>query len=290
MENVKSNPYSHLTAKERDTISFPAKFLLNKNLLAGTILDFGCGFGKDVELIKAKGFDVVGYDPHYFPIFPTQKFDTVICFYVLNVLLVEEQAQVLMNVSALLKPNGKAYFAVRRDLQYEGYRMHKLHKQQTYQCNIKLPYKSIFKNESCEIYEYQHYTSLNKGNEKASPFFVGNDERELLFESATAFSFFDKYPVNKGHTLVVPKRVVASYFDLSVKEQTACWIMVNKVKDELQKRFNPDGFNVGINVNEDAGQTISHCHIHVIPRYKGDVEQPRGGVRGVIPSKRSYLD
>jgi diadenosine tetraphosphate (Ap4A) HIT family hydrolase len=193
-----------------------------------------------------------------------------------------------MNVSTLLKPNGKAYFAVRRDLQFEGYRMHKLHKQQTYQCNIKLPYKSIFKNESCEIYEYKHYTSLNKGNEKVSPFFVGEDERELLFESATSFSFFDKYPVSKGHTLVVPKRVIASYFDLSVKEQTACWIMVNKVKDELQKRFNPSGFNVGINVNEDAGQTISHCHIHVIPRYKGDVQQPRGGVRGVIPSKKEY--
>jgi len=288
MENLKSNPYSHLTAKERDTISFPAKFLLNKNLFAGAILDFGCGFGKDVELIKAKGFDILGYDPHFFPTFPIKKFDTVICFYVLNVLLAEEQAQVLMNVSALLKLNGKAYFAVRRDLQYEGYRMHKLHKRQTYQCNIKLPYKSIFKNESCEIYEYQHYTSLNKGNEKVSPFFVGNDERELLFESATAFSFFDKYPVNKGHTLVVPKRVVASYFDLSVKEQTACWIMVNKVKDELQKLFNPDGFNIGINVNEDAGQTISHCHIHVIPRYKGDVEQPRGGIRSVIPSKKNY--
>ena len=288
MENVKSNLYSHLTAKERETISFPAKLLLNKNLLAGTILDFGCGYGKDVELIKAKSFDIIGYDPHYFPTFPTQKFDIIICFYVLNVLLAEEQAQVLMNVSALLKPNGKAYFAVRRDLQYEGYRIHKLHKLQTYQCNIKLPYKSIFKNESCEIYEYQHFTSINKGNEKASPFFVGNDDRELLFESATAFSFFDKYPVNKGHTLVVPKRVVASYFDLSVKEQTACWIMVNKVKEELQKRYSPDGFNVGININEDAGQTIPHCHIHVIPRYKGDVEQPRGGVRGVIPSKRSY--
>lgn len=288
MENIKSNSYSYLSAKERDTISFPAKFLLNKNLLIGRVLDFGCGFGKDIELIKAKGFDIIGYDPHYFPTFPTQKYDTVICIYVLNVLLAEEQAQVLMNVSALLKPNGKAYFAVRRDLQYEGYRMHKLHKQQTYQCNIKLPYKSIFKNESCEIYEYQHYTSLNKGNEKVSPFFIGEDERELLFESATALSFFDKYPVSKGHTLVVPKRVVSSYFDLSVKEQTACWIMVNKVKDELQKLFNPDGFNVGINVSEDAGQTISHCHIHIIPRYKGDVEQPRGGIRGVIPSKKEY--
>lgn len=193
-----------------------------------------------------------------------------------------------MNISALLKPNGKAFFAVRRDLTYEGFRIHKLHQKSTYQCNIKLPYKSIFKNENCEIYEYQHYTYLHKGNEKISPFFSSNEEREVLFESATAFSFFDKYPVNKGHTLVIPKRVVANYFDLSVKEQTACWIMVNKVKDEIQKSFNPDGFNVGININEAAGQTISHCHIHVIPRYKGDVEEPRGGIRGVIPSKKSY--
>ncbi len=288
MDNVKSNPYSHHTAKERDSISFPAKFLLNKNLVAGTILDFGCGFGKDVELLKLQGHDIVGYDPHYFPTFPADKFDTVICFYVLNVLLAEEQVQVLMKVSALLKPSGKAYFAVRRDLQFEGYRMHTLHKKQTYQCTIKLPYKSVFLNDNCEIYEYQHYTFLNIGNESVSPFFKGDDQRELLFESATAFSFFDKFPVNPGHTLVVPKRLVSSYFDLSLRQQTACWIMINKVKEELQKRFNPDGFNIGINVNEEAGQSIPHCHIHVIPRYKGDVDEPRGGVRGVIPSKRNY--
>jgi len=285
---IKDNPYSHLTAKERETLSFPARHLLSKHLLAGKVLDFGCGFGKDVELIKDQGLDIVGYDPHYFPTFPEQKFDTVLCFYVLNVLLAEEQANVLMNISALLKPNGKAYFAVRRDLQYEGYRLHKLHKKQTYQCNIKLPFQSIFRNDSCEIYEYQHYTLLNKDNESISPFLKGSEERELLFESATAFSFFDKYPVSEGHTLVVPKRMVASYFDLSVKEQTACWIMVNKVKEELQKRYNPDGFNIGINISEDAGQTIPHCHIHVIPRYKGDVAEPRGGVRGVIPEKRNY--
>jgi len=288
MENLKSNPNSHLTAKERDSISFPAKVLLNKKLFNGSILDFGSGFGKDVELIKAKGFDIVGYDPYYLPNFPTQKFDTIICFYVLNVLLPEEQVQVLMEVSSLLNENGKAYFAVRRDLQYEGYRIHKLHKKQTYQCNIKLPFKSIFKNDNCEIYEYQHYTFLNKGNQKVSPFFMENDERKLLFESATAFSFYDKYPVSLGHSLVVPKRLVANYFELSLKEQTACWIMVNKVKQELQKVYNPNGFNVGININQEAGQTIPHCHIHIIPRYKGDVDNPRGGVRGVIPSKKEY--
>jgi len=288
MENLKPNPNSHLTAKERDSISFPAKVLLNKKLFNGSILDFGSGFGKDVELIKAKGFNIVGYDPYYLPNFPTQKFDTIICFYVLNVLLPEEQVQVLMEISSLLNENGKAYFAVRRDLQYEGYRMHTLHKKQTYQCNIKLPFKSIFKNDNCEIYEYQHYTFLNKGNQKVSPFFIENYERKLLFESATAFSFYDKYPVSLGHSLVVPKRLVANYFELSLKEQTACWIMVNKVKQELQKIYNPDGFNVGININQEAGQTIPHCHIHIIPRYKGDAERPRVGVRGVIPEKKNY--
>jgi diadenosine tetraphosphate (Ap4A) HIT family hydrolase len=230
------NPHSHLTAIERTSLSFPARFLINKNRIKGKILDFGCGIGKDVELLRGKGFDILGYDPHYFPNYPNEKYDTILCFYVLNVLLPEEQAQVLMNVSSLLKPNGKAYFAVRRDIQHEGYRVHKIHKKETYQCIIKLGYKSIFENENCEIYEYQHYTTLNKGNIHLSPFLVGEEIRELIVETATVFSFFDKFPVSKGHALIVPKRLVSNYFDLTLKEQTACWIVVNKVKILLQEK------------------------------------------------------
>ena len=162
MENLKSNQYNHLTAKERETLSFPAKFLVNENLLVGNVLDFGCGFGKDVELLKAKGINVVGYDKHYFPKYPTKKFDTIICFYVLNVLMQEEQANVLMEISQLLKPTGKAYFVVRRDLQHEGFRMHKVHQKPTYQCNVVLNYKSILKNENCEVYEYKHFNQISK--------------------------------------------------------------------------------------------------------------------------------
>lgn len=280
------NRNSHLTAIERTSLSYPARILLSKNKLLGKVLDFGCGVGKDVELLKQKSIDIQGYDPFYFPTFPIEKFDTIICFYVLNVLLPEEQAEVLMNVSNLLKPNGKAYFAVRRDIQYEGFRMHKLHKKETYQCLIKLPYLSVFKNENCEIYEYEHYTTLNKTNTDLSPFLIGDETRELIVETATVFSFYDKFPISKGHSFIVPKRLVSNYFDLTLKEQTACWIVANKVKTILQEKYNPDGFNVGININEDAGQTIFHCHIHIIPRYKGDVENPRGGIRGVIPSKK----
>lgn len=283
-----SNLNSHLTAIERTSLSYPARILLNKKKIVGKVLDFGCGIGKDVELLQHKGFDIVGYDPYYFPEFQTEKFDTILCFYVLNVLLPEEQAEVLMNVSHLLKPNGKAYFAVRRDIQYEGFRIHKVHKKETYQCSIKLGYLSVFKNENCELYEYEHYTALHKGKTEISPFLIGEENRELIVETATVFSFYDKFPVSEGHSLVVPKRLVSNYFDLTLKEQTACWIVVNKVKAILQEKFKPDGFNVGININEEAGQTIPHCHIHVIPRYKGDVENPRGGIRGVIPSKKEY--
>lgn len=288
MENLKSNPYNHLTAKERDSMSFPAKLLLNKNLLVGDVLDFGCGFGKDVELLKAKGINITGYDKHYFPEYPQKKFDTIICFYVLNVLLPEEQATVLMELSQLVKPTGKVYIAVRRDLQFEGFRMHKIHQKKTYQCNVVLNSKSFFKNENCEIYEYKHFNQIKHKANLECPFCNPDVERELIVESATAYAIYDKFPVNDGHALIIPKKHCANYFDLTFKEQSACIFILNKVKEIVGKRFNPDGFNVGININETAGQTVPHVHIHLIPRYKNDVENPRGGVRGVIPNKQNY--
>ena len=282
------NTYSHLTAKERETLSFPAKLLFNKSFLDGDVLDFGCGFGKDVDLLKAKGINIVGYDKHYFPKYPTKKFDTIICFYVLNVLLQEEQATVLMQLSQLIKPTGKIYFAVRRDLQFEGFRTHKVHQKKTYQCNVVLNSKSIFKNENCEIYEYKHFNQLTRKENPTCPFCNPDSARELIVESATAFAMFDKFPVSNGHALIIPKKHCADYFDLTFREQSACMFMLNTVKEILKKKLNPDGFNVGINISEAAGQTVAHVHIHLIPRYKGDVKEPRGGVRGVIPEKKNY--
>jgi SAM-dependent methyltransferase len=201
MEYLKSNPYSHLTAKERDSLSFPAKFLLNKKLLVGEVLDFGCGFGKDVELLKAKGINITGYDKHYLPEYPKKRFDTIICFYVLNVLLPEEQATVLMELSQLVKPTGKVFIAVRRDLQFEGFRTHKLHQKKTYQCNVILNSKSFFKNENCEIYEYKHFNQIKHEANTECPFCNPDTERELIVESATAYAMFDKFPVNAKDTL-----------------------------------------------------------------------------------------
>lgn len=283
-----TNPNYYLTAKERETLSFPARILSERNLLVGDVLDFGCGFGSDIKLLKGKGITIEGYDKHYFPDFPRKKFDTIICFYVLNVLLPEEQATVLMELSALVKPTGKVYIAVRRDLQYEGFRMHKIHQKQTYQCNVILNSKSFFKNENCEIYEYQHYNQLKRNHNPDCPFCNPDPARELILESATAYAIYDKFPVNEGHALIIPKKHYSDYFDLSFKEQSACVFMLNKLKEVVSQKFNPDGFNVGINIGESAGQTVNHVHIHLIPRYKGDVEDPRGGVRGVIPGKQKY--
>lgn len=283
------NIYSHCTAKERDKLSFPAKIVNERNGLNGHILDFGCGFGTDVKFLHEQGYRITGYDPHYFPEYPTGKFDTIICFYVLNVLLPTEQSRVLMEVSRLLKPGGTAYFAVRRDLKKEGYRTHYVHEVPTYQTNVKLPYHSWFSNEFCEIYAYQHYNIVSQQKETECPFCKPDSDRELITESATAFAIWDKFPVNEGHALIIPKRHTADYFDLGFKEQSACWFMLNYVKEIVKAQYKPQGFNVGININEAAGQTVPHVHLHLIPRYAADVENPRGGVRGVIPGKADYI-
>ena len=115
-----------------------------------------------------------------------------------------------------------------------------------------------------------------------------NLEREKILESELSFAIYDGFPVNEGHVLIIPKRHTADYFDLSLEEQKDCIELLNRVKGIVQEKYNPDGFNVGININEAAGQTVSHVHIHLIPRYEGDVEEPRGGVRGVIPKRKSY--
>jgi diadenosine tetraphosphate (Ap4A) HIT family hydrolase len=280
------NRFSHLTAIERIKLSSPTQFLLNKSLLHGRILDFGCGLGHDVKLLQQQGLDIIGYDPYYFPTDLDLQFDTIVCNYVLNVLMPTEQANVLMEIAHLLKPGGKAYYAVRRDLKKEGFREHYVHKKPTYQCTVKLPFHSVLSNNYCEIYEYTHY---NHQRNSANYCLFCNPYRklQLLTESATAYAIFDGYPASKGHTLIIPKRHTSSYFDLPLKEQSACWLMVNKVQEILTAEFQPDGFNVGINISQAAGQKMMHTGIHIIPRYHGDAVGSKGGMRSVIPQSKS---
>jgi diadenosine tetraphosphate (Ap4A) HIT family hydrolase len=107
-------------------------------------------------------------------------------------------------------------------------------------------------------------------------------------ESDLSFAILDGFPVNPGHLLLIPRRHVRDFFDLHEKELTDLMQLLWQAKDHLAKEYYPDGYNVGINVDTAAGQTIPHVHIHLIPRYSGDVEDPTGGVRGVIPWKSKY--
>jgi diadenosine tetraphosphate (Ap4A) HIT family hydrolase len=106
--------------------------------------------------------------------------------------------------------------------------------------------------------------------------------------STSAVSFADHFPLNPGHTLVVPSRHESSVFVLSTAEQGDLWRLVAEVRRDLQDRLSPDGFNIGINDGAAAGQTVDHAHIHVIPRFLNDVPDPRGGVRWVLPDKAAY--
>lgn len=114
-------------------------------------------------------------------------------------------------------------------------------------------------------------------------------DRPVIAENELCYAIRDKFPVTNLHTLVIPKRHVRDFFDLYQPELNALHALLGVVKDEIQSSDPAiSGFNVGVNSGEDAGQTIFHCHVHLIPRRKGDVDNPRGGVRGVIPGKRSY--
>ncbi|MDB2534203.1 HIT family protein [Porticoccaceae bacterium] len=114
------------------------------------------------------------------------------------------------------------------------------------------------------------------------------DKANYEREGDLAFTKTDSYPVSKGHTLVIPKRHISSYFECTDDERLELWSLVEQVKTLLDSVFEPDGFNIGINIGAAAGQTVPHMHIHVIPRYSGDMDDPRGGVRGVIPDKQKY--
>ena len=112
---------------------------------------------------------------------------------------------------------------------------------------------------------------------------------ELQFENQLAYSSIDSYPVSEFHSLIVPKRHVETYFELNNEEIQACNELILKTKKKILKQDSSvKGFNIGTNVGKTAGQSIFHCHIHLIPRREGDVEDPQGGVRSVIPKKQHY--
>ena len=124
--------------------------------------------------------------------------------------------------------------------------------------------------------------------DKNCPFCKAESTREIIASSLLSIAFFDGFPVSPGHALIIPRRHVASLFDLTKEENQDMINLAESVRIIIDEKYHPDGYNIGVNVGEAAGQSIFHVHMHVIPRYKGDVPNPRGGVRGVIPDKQNY--
>ncbi|RMG31033.1 MAG: class I SAM-dependent methyltransferase [Methanobacteriota archaeon] len=256
------NPNSHLTIKQRRYPSFPTKQLFLKGLIKGRVLDFGSGLGVDVRFLKQKGFDVTGFDPYYQPEYPRGKFDTILCNYVLNILLPEEQSHVLMAVSELLKPEGRAYFTVRRDIRRSGFRYNPKHRCKTYQCNVVLPYKSILKTEHCEIYEYRHFNQINHTEGVNDCLFCSPTPKNDLFtESATAYTLRLQNKEGITSFAVIPKRHTEDFFKLPLKEQIACWIMLNRVKALSGSVNLRCSYSVIVERDLSAIDNINHAHI-----------------------------
>ena len=120
--------------------------------------------------------------------------------------------------------------------------------------------------------------------------FCADQSQRRIYESDLIYAIWDGFPTAPGHVLLIPKRHVPTWFDASREEQIALVEGINEAKRQIELEHTPTGYNIGINSGEAAGQTVPHLHVHVIPRYSGDVSDPRGGVRWVIPDKAVYWD
>jgi diadenosine tetraphosphate (Ap4A) HIT family hydrolase len=127
-----------------------------------------------------------------------------------------------------------------------------------------------------------------KNGKSDCPFCSSDIQNRFVSSNELVFAIYDQYPVSKGHLLVIPNRHCDNYFLLSADEQQACWSLIKEMQEKLSNEFHPAGFNIGVNVGAAAGQTVGHVHIHLIPRFEGDMKDPRGGVRHCVEGKGYY--
>lgn len=114
------------------------------------------------------------------------------------------------------------------------------------------------------------------------------EKEKIVLENELAFARFDEFAVSKGHILFMTKRHTKDFFSTTIEEKNAIFDLIDQAKRMIDEEYQPTGYNIGMNCGVSAGQSVMHIHVHLIPRYDGDVENPRGGVRGVIPKKQNY--
>lgn len=114
------------------------------------------------------------------------------------------------------------------------------------------------------------------------------NKHRIILENDFCYARWDNFPVSRGHLEIVPKLHISSFFDIDDEQLIQLYALIKEAKALVQKKYSPDGYNIGINEGEAAGRTVHHLHLHIIPRYKGDVEDPHGGIRNIIPGKGKY--
>ncbi|WP_207208041.1 HIT family protein [Xylanivirga thermophila] len=114
------------------------------------------------------------------------------------------------------------------------------------------------------------------------------NKEKVIAENELSFAIYDNFPVNEGHTLILPKRHFDNFFDATQEEINQIYSLIHICKENIDEKYKPTGYNIGVNVGYDGGQTIWHVHIHMIPQYKGDVKNPRGGIRRIKPELVYY--
>jgi SAM-dependent methyltransferase len=254
------NPYSYHTAIARSEPSFPVRYLLRNGYITGRVLDFGCGQGADVRFLHQAGIDITGFDPHYAPESPQGRFDTILCTYVLNVLLALEQTHVLMAISELLAPTGHAYFTVRRDIPRSGFRRHAVRKTKVYQCHAQLPYSSLLRTNHCEIYEYLPLGMLSNTNPDCM-LCCPRDNLSLITESATVYAVHSGQLPDEYHVLVIPKLHEAEIGMLPERINKALEIVATRVQSILAPHLSTESWTMLR--HEGAGE---HAHLVLLPR------------------------
>jgi len=305
----------HLTALTRSTLSAPVQLLFRHGLLPpGTaVFDYGCGRGGDVAGLAANGFTAHGWDPHFAADQPIFEADVVNLGFVVNVIeYPAERVDALHKAFKLARRAmsvGSCCTGVNRLVDRSATASSRLatrsrstsHRQSSTtsssRCSTRkssgfaTPSRSCLptgqpRKRSTECLAGVLY-ALKMSTTGLCPFCALPSAR-ILLHNDLAVVVRDAYPVSPGHTLVIPVRHVASFFDTTADERSALLSLMDAAKWSLQTELEPAGYNIGINDGPSAGQTVGHLHVHLIPRYLGDRPDPRGGIRWVIPENADY--
>ena len=230
----------------------------------GKILVYGSD-NYQQKLLSNLGYNITFCGRDYQPNHSAEQFDTIISIYLFNWLDNIEQNNVLLSVSRLLKHGGKAYFAVKHHFGFKNICLNEQHQIEQTISNVTLPFAKVFNSYIFDIYEFQHFNIANRHRSQCP---YCSPQQQVILENEYSYAILSNSPISKGHGLVIPKRHVASYFDLTIDEQIACQLTLNRLKKIIDEEHSPNGYSVSIGMNALAEQVVEHVGVELVAIYK----------------------